>query len=238
MLSPQHLAAPGRGSDGRIASRFVLAIETSAAPRLALLPSPLASIVAWCPCTARAGEAWQLVAAAREHLHRLPRLGNGLLVGAHFRAGEGLSRLVLSHDEGWADAGAALSLLDERCARIGGTLDPVVQASLELMTGGRGLGCASLARAAGLSSRQLRRRFTRALGLGPKQALRICRLRAALDAAVGSDELSWSSVAHDHGYADQPHLVREFVAFTRLSPRRLVGTESARELIPAGLLAL
>ncbi len=71
-----------------------------------------------------------------------------------------------------------------------------------------------LAAAAALSPRQLRRRFRAAVGLSPKELARIRRLRAAAASAAVEDR-PWADLVADGGYADQPHLVREF--------RRLLG---------------
>lgn len=71
-----------------------------------------------------------------------------------------------------------------------------------------------LAEEAALSPRQLRRRFRAAVGLSPKELARIRRLRAAAASAVIEDR-PWADLVADGGYADQPHLVREF--------RRLLG---------------
>ncbi|HYH46651.1 MAG TPA: AraC family transcriptional regulator [Thermoanaerobaculia bacterium] len=71
-----------------------------------------------------------------------------------------------------------------------------------------------LAAEAALSPRQLRRRFRAAVGLSPKELARIRRLRAAAASAAVEDR-PWADLVADGGYADQPHLVREF--------RRLLG---------------
>lgn len=73
-----------------------------------------------------------------------------------------------------------------------------------------------------LSMRQLRRRFHDAVGYGPKTLQRVLRFQRfvrALDAGGGACDLAAS--AADAGYADQPHLTRECVALSGMTPAAL-----------------
>lgn len=89
----------------------------------------------------------------------------------------------------------------------------------------RSSGTASIARVArevGWSDRRLAREFRREIGLTPKTAARVIRFdraRRLLPRHTGA------TVAADCGYADQAHLVREFVTFTGLSPTRWLAEE-------------
>lgn len=74
----------------------------------------------------------------------------------------------------------------------------------------------------GCSPRQLERDFRAAAGLSPKALARVIRFQNLLWLA-GEDALrQWARVALECGYADQPHMVREFRELTGQSP-----TESA-----------
>jgi AraC-like DNA-binding protein len=77
-----------------------------------------------------------------------------------------------------------------------------------------------LAAAVGLSERQLRRRFSVAVGLRPKAYGRVTRLHAALRMAGSA---SWADIAHRCGFYDQPHMIAEFRAATGLAPAALHG---------------
>jgi AraC-like DNA-binding protein len=69
-----------------------------------------------------------------------------------------------------------------------------------------------------LSTRQLARRFRREVGLTPKEFARVQRLRScAIEAAVGGSE-AWVNLAAEFGYADQPHLIREFRDLLGVTP--------------------
>jgi AraC-like DNA-binding protein len=76
----------------------------------------------------------------------------------------------------------------------------------------------ALARAASLSARQLERAFLRDVGLAPKRFARITRFRAVIGRRTADPAAPWAAVAHDLGYTDQAHLVREFREFAGVSP--------------------
>jgi AraC-like DNA-binding protein len=61
-----------------------------------------------------------------------------------------------------------------------------------------------------LSVRQYERRFAEEMGLSPKLFARITRFQMALDAKRRAPASSWLSIAHEHGYFDQMHMVRDF----------------------------
>lgn len=66
-----------------------------------------------------------------------------------------------------------------------------------------------VARALGLGERQVRRRFTRAVGYGPATFLRVVRLDRARAVARARPRLGLADVAFEAGYADQAHLSRD-----------------------------
>jgi AraC-like DNA-binding protein len=107
-------------------------------------------------------------------------------------------------------------------------LDPVVRAAVVGLVASRGeVSVAELAREVGVSARQLQRRFGAAVGLGPKQFARVRRLRTAIGELLTTEPRTWSAVAADLGYADQAHLVREFVQLAGLTPAAVTGAVRA-----------
>jgi transcriptional regulator GlxA family with amidase domain len=81
----------------------------------------------------------------------------------------------------------------------------------------------SVAATLGLSERQLERIFQDRVGIGPKLFARVARLERALsllDAPVRGQ----AALAVAAGYADEPHLIRDFRALTGVTP-----TDLARE---------
>ncbi len=67
-----------------------------------------------------------------------------------------------------------------------------------------------LANHAALSVRQFERRFTEEIGISPKLFARITRFQVALDAKRLTPSNSWLSIAHEFGYHDQMHMIRDF----------------------------
>jgi AraC-like DNA-binding protein len=82
----------------------------------------------------------------------------------------------------------------------------------------------ALSRELFLSQRQLLRRCSAAVGHGPKELQRILRFQAFLALTQGRpcDEIALARVAAAVGYADQPHLSRECLRLSGLTPNRFL----------------
>lgn len=79
-----------------------------------------------------------------------------------------------------------------------------------------------LARQAGVSRKHLAETFRAELGMTPKRFARLVRFDGLLRRLRGgADGRDWTLAALDHGYYDQAHFVREFRAFTGLTPGEL-----------------
>lgn len=74
----------------------------------------------------------------------------------------------------------------------------------------------------GMSERGLRARSTEHIGLPPKRVARTHRLFRAIDRARHVDSPEWASIATSTGFADQPHMTREFGALLGESPARFL----------------
>ena len=84
-------------------------------------------------------------------------------------------------------------------------------------------GVERLAAQTGLSGRQLRRRFDRAVGYGPAFFGRIARLqRFARSAWLGGPSAGSPSSPIAAGYVDQPHLAKDCRALAGVTPRQLI----------------
>lgn len=97
--------------------------------------------------------------------------------------------------------------------------DPIALAAVAAIDAARGsLRISALARALAISQDPLEKRFRRAVGASPKHLALLTRLRHAIE--LGQRGASWSRVAHEAGYFDQPHLIRDFRAVTGEAPAR------------------
>ncbi len=82
----------------------------------------------------------------------------------------------------------------------------------------------ALATTLNVSIRQLERRFINTIGIQPKQLSRIARFQAALRQLEQRAFTNLTQVAHDNGFHDQAHFIRDFQNFTGLSPKHYMGT--------------
>ncbi|MGH8792332.1 MAG: helix-turn-helix domain-containing protein [Stackebrandtia sp.] len=80
-----------------------------------------------------------------------------------------------------------------------------------------------------LSERQLRRRFTAAVGYGPAVFLRVVRLRRVRQLALDNPQAGLAELAFDAGYADQAHMSREIKNLTGMTARVLLRGRSVQD---------
>ena len=134
----------------------------------------------------------------------------------------GRSAQEVWHQLGEAAADERIRLLQNVLgARANGRIetDPFLHHCVTRIEAARGaLRIGDLEKNTGLSGRQLERKFARHLGISPKLFARVVRFKAAVAAAAGPHPPEWVTLAGDLGYADQPHLVREFKTFAGLTP--------------------
>ncbi|HEX5551937.1 MAG TPA: AraC family transcriptional regulator, partial [Chitinophagaceae bacterium] len=78
-----------------------------------------------------------------------------------------------------------------------------------------------------LSVRQLERSFIRYIGISPKTYYRMHRFLQLLQAKNNAPEEKWGSLAHEFGYYDQMHLVKEFKDFLKVTPSSFVLSDFA-----------
>ncbi len=99
----------------------------------------------------------------------------------------------------------------------------MVRAARRLVSGGSVTEVGALARQIGLSERQLRRAFSTAVGVGPKEYLRMVRFERATQAL----SLPGGRVAAAAGYYDQAHLIADFQQLARMTPRAFAARHAA-----------
>jgi len=76
----------------------------------------------------------------------------------------------------------------------------------------------ALAAGVGWSHKHLIAKFQQQVGLAPKRAARLVRFERVLHRIDHERSPDWGMLAAELGYADQPHLTREFAEFTGTSP--------------------
>lgn len=85
-----------------------------------------------------------------------------------------------------------------------------------IVDAGGGVSVRAIAAEAGLSERQLERRFSAAVGLRPKRFARLARFARAI--SLARTGISWAQVACASGFSDQSHLTHEFLALVGVPP--------------------
>ena len=146
---------------------------------------------------------------------------------------------IVPLEEIWGDAGRRLGdrvALAERPLealvagvrdRISGAGDDLVREAVFRLRCGED-SVQRLARATAVSERQLRRRFERGVGYGPRTLRRVLRFQRFLGLAQGGGSLA--RIAADAGYADQAHLVRDCRRLAGITPTALLAAGAT----PAG----
>lgn len=83
--------------------------------------------------------------------------------------------------------------------------------------------------ATGYSRKRFIRLFHNYVGLTPKLFLRVQRFQWFLDQISPGSNMDWARVALDAGYFDQSHMIRDFRAFTGVSPLKYQPVEAHRK---------
>jgi AraC-like DNA-binding protein len=78
-----------------------------------------------------------------------------------------------------------------------------------------------LSRQACTSVRQLERQFKERVGIPPKLYTRLVRFSRAWNIREKDPTITWTSIAHTCGYADQMHMIRDFKEFVDVTPTSL-----------------
>lgn len=70
----------------------------------------------------------------------------------------------------------------------------------------------------GISQNHLLTQFNRMVGISPKTLARLYRLKHTLHSIVPTQAVDWTQIAHQAGYYDQAHFIKDFREFTGYSP--------------------
>ena len=125
-----------------------------------------------------------------------------------------LSERLADHASASARLEVFVSELTARLPRVRG-LHPGVASALQAV--GRGVErVGDLSSEAGMGPRRFGAIFREQVGLAPKRWLRLRRFQRVVSLAASPD-VDWARTALDLGYADQPHLARDFRTFSGIT---------------------
>jgi AraC-like DNA-binding protein len=103
--------------------------------------------------------------------------------------------------------------------------DKTIQYCLWQMNSTKGqLSIGNLSEDAGISNRQLLRRFNDQVGLSPKEFARITKFISSLTVLKQYPDMSLTEIAYESGYYDQAHFIHDFKEFSGYSPGQLLAS--------------
>jgi AraC-like DNA-binding protein len=113
-------------------------------------------------------------------------------------------------------------------------IHPAVAYAVRELENARACSVATVANDVGLSARRFISVFANHVGVTPKIFQRVSRFQRVAQSCRRGDAADWTALAFEHGYYDQAHLVRDFKAFSGLTPtaflaRRTVFANHMRE---------
>ena len=94
----------------------------------------------------------------------------------------------------------------------------VAHASRAIDRAGGAVQVRALPHALGITRRQLERIYAEHVGLTPKMACRVARVRSAMDRIRRDPRSAGSRLALDCGWYDQPHMIRDFRLIAETTP--------------------
>ena len=109
------------------------------------------------------------------------------------------------------------NFLLKKCNHLKTTL-PFDFAMRELIRTDGNTSIEKIASLACLSLRQFERKCAERIGMPPKSFARIVRFSKAYRLREAKPELTWTAVAHETGYFDQMHFIRDFKEFAGVTP--------------------
>lgn len=98
---------------------------------------------------------------------------------------------------------------------------PIDQVVQQMVQSGGLMHIDKAASAACLSIRQFERQFKQRIGLSPKFYSRLIRFSSAWVLKENESQKSWTDIAHQTGYYDQMHLIRDFKEFASVNPKQI-----------------
>lgn len=104
-----------------------------------------------------------------------------------------------------------------------GTIDQVVKTTIDALISTKGSTQIGTILKEELSKRrQLERKFSKQVGLSPKQLGKVIRLQAALKMLLNENPEKLTQIAYESEYYDQAHFIKDFKDFTGINPKEFL----------------
>ncbi|UXX78771.1 helix-turn-helix domain-containing protein [Reichenbachiella carrageenanivorans] len=105
-------------------------------------------------------------------------------------------------------------------------IDNIVQSTIKTLNSTKGNSPINSILKHDLSKRRsLERKFSKQVGISPKQLGKIIRLQAALKSILNNTEEKLTQVAYENKYYDQAHFIKDFKEFTGTNPKEYLNDE-------------
>ncbi|MGX1930052.1 AraC family transcriptional regulator [Flagellimonas sp. 2504JD4-2] len=109
------------------------------------------------------------------------------------------------------------------------TVDNIVKSTVDALLSTKGNTSISTLLKDDLSKRrQLERKFSKQIGISPKQLGKVIRLQSALKMLLNQEGESLTNIAYENEYYDQAHFIKDFKEFTGISPKEFLGNENMK----------
>ena len=106
------------------------------------------------------------------------------------------------------------------------TIDNIVKSTIDALSRTKGTEPIKAILKDDLSKRRnLERKFSKQVGISPKQLGKIIRLQAALKLILNNQGEKLTEIAYDSKYYDQAHFIKDFKEFTGTNPREYLGDD-------------
>ncbi len=111
-------------------------------------------------------------------------------------------------------------------------IDQIVQSTIETIVTANGqLSVNQISEQCNINRRILTRKFSSTVGLSPKQLSKIIRIQASLKTLLNKEVPKLTDLAYENEYFDQAHFIKDFKAFTGLTPKEFYGDDLKMSLI-------
>lgn len=112
------------------------------------------------------------------------------------------------------------------------TIDEIIKSTIDTIFESKGqVSVTELSQINDIHRRQLVRKFSKTIGLSPKQLSKTIRLQATLKSLLNQKRSKLTDLAYDNEYYDQSHFIKDFKEFTGISPKEFYGDDLRMSLI-------
>lgn len=112
------------------------------------------------------------------------------------------------------------------------TIDTIIKSTVDTILETKGqISVAELSQKNYIHRRQLVRKFSKMIGLSPKQLSKTIRLQTTLKTLLNQKKSRLTDLAYDNEYYDQSHFIKDFKEFTGISPKEFYGDDLRMSLL-------